>query len=94
MKKLENNTAYIDGANLHNGIKNLDWKFDYAKFRVWLKEKYAVNTAYIFLGLIPKYKDLYTELQQQGYKLIFKEVVFDFLEFEVRSKPRPVSSQF
>ena len=76
MKK-ENNVAYIDGANLHKGIETLEWEFDYGRFRVWLKEKYGVKQAYLFLGLIPKYKDLYTKLQEQGYTLVFKEVIFD-----------------
>jgi uncharacterized LabA/DUF88 family protein len=75
--KETNNVAYIDGANLHNGIKQLDWKFDYARFRIWLREKYGVKQAYLFLGLVPKYKDLYTHLQEIGYTLVFKEVIFD-----------------
>lgn len=77
MKEEQNNVAYIDGANLHNGVKNLDWEFDYAKFRIWLSEKYKVGKAYMFLGLIPKHKDLYTKLQAQGFILVFKEVIFD-----------------
>jgi len=71
--------AYVDGANLHNGIASLGWRLDYRRFRVWLKEKYGVERAYIFLGLIPKYKDLYTYLQESGFTLIFKEVVYDGL---------------
>src|SRR3989338_1133390 len=77
MEKEKNNVAYIDGANLHKGVESLDWKFDYGRFRVWLKEKYGVEQAYLFLGLIPKYKDLYTKLQEEGYTLVFKEVIFD-----------------
>jgi len=77
VKNSKNNVAYIDGANLHKGIENLDWEFDYGRFRIWLKEKYGVDQAYLFLGLIPKYKDLYTKLQEQGYTLVFKEVIFD-----------------
>ena len=50
---------------------------DYKRFRVWLAEKYAVTEAYLFLGLIPKYTDLYRELQEAGYILVFKEVVYD-----------------
>lgn len=75
--KKENNFAYIDGANLHKGIETLDWEFDYGRFRIWLKEKYSVEKAYLFLGFIPKYKDLYTKLQEQGYTLVFKDVIFD-----------------
>ena len=79
MKTLEkrNNYAYIDGANLHRGIVDFGWALDYARFRVWLSEKYGVKHAYIFIGLIPKYKDLYTYLQECGFTLIFKEVVYD-----------------
>ena len=72
-----NNFAYIDGANLHKGIESLNWKFDYKRFRVWLREKYSVEQAYLFLGFVPKYKDLYTRLQEYGYTLVFKEVIFD-----------------
>jgi uncharacterized LabA/DUF88 family protein len=77
MQNKEHNIAYIDGANLHNGVQQLTWDFDYGRFRKWLHEKYSVRQAYIFLGLIPRYKDLYTKLQEQGFKLIFKEVIYD-----------------
>ena len=76
-KKELNNFAYIDGANLHNGIAGFGWKLDYARFRVWLTEKYKVKNAYIFIGLIPKYKKLYQYLQESGFILVFKEVVYD-----------------
>jgi uncharacterized LabA/DUF88 family protein len=69
--------AYIDGANLHRGISALGWQLDYARFRVWLKDKYHINRAYLFIGLIPKYKALYTFLQECGYTLIFKETTYD-----------------
>ncbi len=77
MNKATKNNAYIDGANLHKGIKSLGWVFDYKKFRIFLKEKYSITKAYLFIGLIPKHKDLYTKLQEAGYTLIFKEVVYD-----------------
>ncbi len=71
------NYAFIDGANLHMGIKSLGWHLDYTRFRIWLTDKYSVSKAYIFIGLIPKHKDLYTYLQNAGFTLIFKEVVYD-----------------
>lgn len=77
MKPKENNFAFIDGANLHRGVESLGWKLDYKRFRVWLSEKYSVSKAYLFLGLIPKYNDIYTDLQEVGFTLIFKEVVYD-----------------
>jgi len=75
--KESNNFAYIDGANLDKAIKELGWALDYKRFRVWLSEKYKVKKAYIFIGLISKYKNLYTYLQESGFTLIFKEVIYD-----------------
>jgi hypothetical protein len=46
------NYAYIDGANLHRGIKELGWHLDYKRFRIFLKDRYAIETAYLFLGFI------------------------------------------
>ena len=77
MTPKENNFAYIDGANLHRGITGFGWRLDYVRFRVWLSEKYNVKNAYIFLGLIPKYRDLYEYLKKAGFILVFKEVVYD-----------------
>ncbi|OGH88774.1 MAG: hypothetical protein A3J93_01640 [Candidatus Magasanikbacteria bacterium RIFOXYC2_FULL_42_28] len=73
MIKKENNFAYIDGANLHKGVADLGWRLDYKRFRIWLKEKYSVERAYLFIGLVPKNKDLYTFLQEAGFTLVFKE---------------------
>ena len=55
----EKTIAYIDGANLHKGIEDLGWRLDYRRFRVWLRERYGVERAYLFLGLVPRYKNLY-----------------------------------
>jgi uncharacterized LabA/DUF88 family protein len=77
MKAKENNFAYIDGANLYNGISDLGWKLDYRRFRIWLKDKYAVERAYLFIGLVGRHKDLYTFLQEAGFTLVFKETICD-----------------
>ena len=73
----ERNFAFIDGANLYNGVKGLSWDFDYERFRVWLSDKFQVEIAYIFLGMMPKYSELYKDLQEKGYTLIFKDVIYD-----------------
>ncbi|MDD5696783.1 MAG: NYN domain-containing protein [Candidatus Pacebacteria bacterium] len=65
------------GNNLYRGIKSLRWEIDYRRLRVWLEEKYGVKRAYLFIGLISKYKNLYTYLQESGFTLVFKEVVYD-----------------
>ncbi|HZJ41159.1 MAG TPA: NYN domain-containing protein [Candidatus Saccharimonadales bacterium] len=77
MLNKEKNFAYIDGANLHKGVKDLGWSLDYRRFRIWLKEKYTVERAYLFIGLMPKRKDLYTFLQEAGFTLVFKEITYD-----------------
>lgn len=77
--KQENNFAYIDGANLYKAVGELEWSFDYKRFRIWLSDKYDISRAFIFIGLIPRYKDLYTYLQNAGFTLVFKEVVYDGL---------------
>ncbi len=73
----KNNFAYIDGANLHKGIADLGWKLDYKRFRLWLNNKYQIKRAYIFIGLMAQYKDLYTYLQEVGFTLVFKETTYD-----------------
>lgn len=77
IKDQRNNFAYIDGANLDKALRDLGWKLSYRRFRVWLKEKYGITRAYIFLGLVPKHKDLYTNLQESGFTLVFKEISYD-----------------
>ena len=52
------------------------WRLDYKCFGFWLNNKYQVKRAYLFLGLVPKYKDLYTYLQEVGFTLVFKETTY------------------
>lgn len=77
MRPQQNNFAFIDSQNLHRGIQSLGWKIDYRKFRIYLREKYDVSTAYLFLGFIPENQTLYRSLQNCGFILIFKPVVPD-----------------
>ncbi len=75
LSKQIKNYAFIDSKNLNLGIKSLGWKLDFRKFRIYLREKYKVSTAYLFLGFIPQNQDLYSSLQKSGYVLIFKPVL-------------------
>ncbi len=77
MKKQQNNYAFIDGANLYMGIASLGWELEYSRFRTWLTDKYGITRAYLFIGLVPKYKELYTKLQEAGFTLVFKETTQD-----------------
>lgn len=69
--------AFIDSNNLNLGIQNLGWKLDFRKFRIYLKEKYNVSIAYIFIGYVSNYQSLYTSLQKAGFILIFKPTIPD-----------------
>jgi|SRR3989344_4643190 len=77
MKKLSNNYAFIDSQNLNLGIRILGWKLDYARFRIYLKEKYGVSKAYMFIGFVALNQRLYDRLQEAGFILKFKPTIPD-----------------
>lgn len=67
--------AYIDASNLKFGIAENKWELDYVSFRSWLRDKFGVDTAIFFMGLIPSNIDFYNFLQSNGYKIIFKPAI-------------------
>jgi uncharacterized LabA/DUF88 family protein len=69
--------AFIDSQNLNLGIIDQGWKLDFKRFLVYLKEKYEVEKAFLFIGYIPENKQLYDFLKKSGYKLIFKPTIMD-----------------
>lgn len=75
MQKPLKNYAFIDSQNVNLGIRGLGWKLNWRKFRIYLKEKYGIETAYMFIGYIEENQDLYASLQKYGYILIFKEIL-------------------
>ncbi len=64
--------AFIDAQNLNLGVKSQDWSLDWRKFRQYLRNKYSVIKAYLFIGQLAGNEALYTFLQECGYILIFK----------------------
>ena len=72
MRNKENNYAFIDSQNLNLSIKSLGWNLDFYKFRIYLKEKYKVTKAFLFIGYIEGNNDLYKSLQEAGFVCIFK----------------------
>src|SRR3989344_7317436 len=64
--------AFIDSQNLNLNIRNQGWILDFARFRVYLKEKYGVSKAFLFLGYIKEHEKMYSFLNQTGYTCIFK----------------------
>ena len=61
------NFAFIDSQNLNLGVKSLGWSLDYRKFRQYLRSKYEVKKAYLFIGQVPGNEALYTFLQECGF---------------------------
>lgn len=67
--------AFIDSQNLNLGVKSQGWKLDFRKFRLYLKNKYGVEKAYLFIGLVPGNEALYSRLSYAGFLLVFKPTV-------------------
>lgn len=78
--------AFIDSQNLNLGVMSQGWKLDFARFRVYLRDKYKVVNAFLFIGYLPTNQKLYTYLQSAGYILIFKPV----LEVNIRNNRKVV----
>lgn len=71
-RKDRNNYAFIDSQNLNLSIRGLGWQLDFRRFRKYLKDKYGVSKAFLFIGYVATNQDLYTALQRYGYIVVFK----------------------
>ncbi len=86
-KKRQKIYAFIDSQNLNLGTskdiykrKKLiyqGWELDFGKFRRYLKDKFHISKAFLFIGYIRQNKKLYHQLKSYGYDLIFKPTVKD-----------------
>lgn len=72
----ENNYAFIDTQNLVLGVKKLGWNIDYVHFRKFLKQKYSIQKAYIFVGYVESQSRLYQFLTACGFIVIFKKIIY------------------
>lgn len=72
MLKKEKIFAFVDSQNLNLSIKNQGWDLDFARFRIYLKDKFKVSKVFLFIGYVAGNEVLYTELQKAGYVLVFK----------------------
>ena len=79
MKKQENIYAFIDSQNLNLAIRDCCWKLDFPRFYIYLRDKYKVKKAFLFIGYVAGNESLYTCLQQAGYIvcIIHTEGIFD-----------------
>ncbi len=72
MKQKQNDYVFIDSQNLNLGVQDVGWKLDFRRFYVYLKDKYKIRKAFLFIGYVAGNEVLYTFLQQIGYIVIFK----------------------
>lgn len=66
------NFAFIDSQNLNVGVQKFGWKMDWKKFRVFLREKYGVEKAFMFIGYVPEFEAMYEQLHEAGYLVVLK----------------------
>ncbi len=64
--------AFIDSQNLNLGIQKLGWKLDWRKFRQFLSDNYGVTHAYMFMGHLPEFEDMYVQMHDHGYLVVLK----------------------
>jgi len=68
------NIAFIDGQNLYIGTREGGWSISHRRFRIYLKDKYRIDEAYYFLGVMSETEqELYDNLQKAGFILVFRE---------------------
>jgi len=66
------NYAFIDNQNLYCSCRDQGWKIDYGRLYSWLKNKYQVTRAFMFIGYIESNEALYTHMRESGFDIIFR----------------------
>ena len=76
--------AFIDSQNLNLSVQKdivkvgtgdilyQGWKIDFRRFFIYLKDKYKVEKAYLFIGRVAGNESLYRFLENVGYTVIYK----------------------
>ena len=84
------NYAFIDSQNLNLGTQKVGFKMDWRKFRIWLKDNYNVDKAFMFIGYMAENEALYEQLHEQGYLIALKPTV-DIQQHDADGKEEPVT---
>lgn len=71
-KPARGNYAFIDSQNLNLGTQKMGWKMDWRRFRQWLKDNYNVEKAFMFIGYMPDYEQLYDQMHDLGFLVVLK----------------------
>lgn len=67
-----NTYAFIDSQNLNLGSQRMGWKMDWRKFRKFLRDKYNVTQAYMFIGYMSENEALYEYMHELGFLVVLK----------------------
>ena len=73
--KREKVFAFIDAQNIAKGIENSGWKINWSVFRQWLVKNYDVSQAYMYIGFMAENRDLYLQLNNNGFNIDLKQTV-------------------
>jgi uncharacterized LabA/DUF88 family protein len=89
IKKRQKVFAFIDSQNVNVSTQKFGWKMDWRKFRRFLKDKYGVTKAYMFIGYVPEYEDMYEFLHDAGYSIVLKPTVDMSRPRDTIAQPQP-----
>jgi hypothetical protein len=75
--------AFIDSQNLKRSVENQiynskdrlvypGWPLCFKKFRLYLRNKFKVSKAILFIGRVPGNEGLYANLESFGYEMVYK----------------------
>ena len=67
--------AFIDSQNLNLGTQRMGWKVDWRKFRIFLRDKYNVTKAYMFIGYMSENEQLYEYMHELGFLVVLKPTI-------------------
>lgn len=77
--------AFIDSQNLNLQLQRdvvrkdktiyTGWKLDFARFYQYLRDKYSIKKAFLFIGYKPDNTKLYQFLEYAGYHLVYKPII-------------------
>ena len=89
-KQPANNYAFIDSQNLNLGTQRMGWKLDWRKFRQFLRDKYDVSQAYMFIGYMSENESLYEYMHELGFLVVLKPTVdVGAIQDAAEKKPDP-----
>jgi len=65
--------AFVDSQNLNIGSQKVGFKINWKKFREFLNREHGVTRAFLFVGYIPEYEEMYKQLHEHGFSVVLKQ---------------------